>query len=114
MTPPGGGGALAELAAGLALVAAQDSRSRPELFYWQRASRAANAEVDYVVAAGSCIVPVEVKAGTRGSMQSLRLFLKEKGLPFGVRLSLENFGRLPDIRILPLYAAHRLSELCSG
>ena len=107
-------GPLAELAAGLALVAAQDSRSRPELFYWQRASRAANAEVDYVVAAGSRIVPVEVKAGTRGSMQSLRLFLKEKGLPFGVRLSLENFGRLPDVRILPLYAAHRLPGLCDG
>ena len=105
-------GPLAELAAGLALVAAQDSRSRPELFYWQRASRAANAEVDYVVAAGDGIVPVEVKAGTRGSMQSLRLFLREKGLPYGVRLSLENFGRLPDIRILPLYAAHRLLDLC--
>jgi len=70
--------------------------------------------VDYVVAAGSRIVPVEVKAGTRGSMQSLRLFLKEKGLPFGVRLSLENFGRLPDVRILPLYAAHRLPGLCDG
>lgn len=104
-------GPLAELAAGLALAAAGGSRSRPELFWWQRASRAANAEVDYVVEAGPRVVPVEVKAGTRGSMQSLRLFLAEKRVPFGVRMSLENFGRLPDVRILPLYAAHRLPSI---
>lgn len=107
-------GPLAELSAGLALIAAQDAKSIPSLHFWQRESRAGNAEVDYVVAFGSRIVPVEVKAGTRGSMQSLRLFLAEKRLPFGVRLSLENFGSLPDVRIIPLYAAHRLRELVEG
>lgn len=104
-------GQLAELAAGLSLVAAQNSASRPQLHYWERAARGANAEVDYVVQVGSRIIPVEVKAGTRGAMQSLRIFLAEKQIPFGVRLSLENFGRLPDMRILPLYAAHRLASL---
>ena len=57
------------------------------------------------------IIPVAVKAGTRGAMQSLRIFLAEKHIPFGVRLSLENFGRLPDVLILPLYASHRLAAL---
>ena len=90
---------------------AQDSRTRPQLYHWQRNVRGSNAEVDYILDAGSCIVPVEVKSGSRGTMQSLRLFLREKNLPFGVRLSLENFGRLPDVAILPLYAAHRLPEL---
>lgn len=106
-------GGLAELSAGLSLIASQDAKSAPQLHYWQRAKRASNAEVDYVVSFGSSIIPVEVKAGTRGSMQSLRVFLAEKHLPFGVRMSLENFGSLPDIRILPLYAAHRLRELTS-
>lgn len=104
-------GGLAELAAGLALIAGQSPQVHPQLHYWQRESRAGNAEVDYVVAVGRRIVPIEVKAGTRGSMQSLRVFLAEKHLPFGVRLSLENFGSLPDVRILPLYAVHRLHEL---
>ena len=104
-------GGLAELSAGLALVLAQDSRTRPQLYHWQRNVRGSNAEVDYILAAGSRIVPVEVKSGSRGTMQSLRLFLREKNIHFGVRLSLENFGRLPDVAILPLYAAHRLPEL---
>ena len=107
-------GGLAELSAGLALVASQDPKSAAGLHYWQRDSRAGNAEIDYVAAFGSRIVPVEVKAGTKGSMQSLRVFLAEKRLPFGVRLSLENFGSLPDVRILPLYAAHRIRELVGG
>ncbi len=104
-------GPLAELAAGLSLVAAQPPATRPQLHYWERSSRGANAEVDYVVQIGTRMIPVEVKAGTRGAMQSLRIFLAEKHIPFGVRLSLENFGRLPDVLILPLYASHRLAAL---
>jgi len=37
-------------------------------------------------------------------MQSMRLFLSEKKSPFGIRTSLENFGELPDVKIVPLYA----------
>jgi len=37
-------------------------------------------------------------------MQSMRLFLEEKRSPFGIRTSLENFGELPGIKIVPLYA----------
>jgi hypothetical protein len=43
-------------------------------------------------------------------MQSLRVFLKERGIAFGIRASLENFGRLSDVGILPLYATHRLNN----
>ena len=39
---------------------------------------------------------LEVKSGTKGSMQSMRLFLHEKNLGFGIRASLENFGKLDD------------------
>ena len=47
---------------------------------------------------------LEVKCGTKGSMQSMRLFLHEKNLGFGIRASLENFGKLNDTHIVPLYA----------
>jgi len=32
------------------------------------------------------------------------LFLDEKHSSFGIRTSLENFGELPNIKIIPLYA----------
>jgi hypothetical protein len=46
--------------------------------------------------------------GTKGSMQSLYLFLKEKNLTQGFRLSLENFSGIDQITILPVYAVHQL------
>jgi hypothetical protein len=41
-------------------------------------------------------------------MQSLRLFMKEKHIPRGVRTSLENFNQYGDIDIYPLYAIGNL------
>jgi len=50
------------------------------------------------------INPLEVKLRTQGSMQSLRLFMKEKNIKRGIRTSLENFGQYEDIDVYPLYA----------
>jgi len=102
-------GSIAELFVGLHLVTSQSSHRRPELFYWHRETAGANAEVDYVVQEGNRICPVEVKAGLRGGMQSLRIFIRERGIKTGLRVSMENFGRLSDVCILPLYAIHRLN-----
>ena len=63
-----------------------------------------NAEIDYVFQKGGTIVPIEVKSGVRGSMQSLHLFLKEKRIQHGIRFSLENFGSYQTIKTIPLYA----------
>ncbi len=41
-------------------------------------------------------------------MQSLYLFLEEKKLDFGMRLSLENFSDMEKIQIFPLYAVGNL------
>ena len=61
-----------------------------------------------MVQSGTDILPIEVKSGTKGAMQSLRIFMKEKNIQTGVRCSLENFGLLPGIRIYPLYAAGQI------
>lgn len=50
------------------------------------------------------IYPIEVKAGTKGSMQSMRVFMQLKGLTTGIRTSLENFNTYEDIQLYPLYA----------
>jgi hypothetical protein len=57
------------------------------------------------------IIPIEVKSGTKGSMQSLHLFLEKKHLPYGLRLSLENFGQVEKIKIMPIYAAFLMKNL---
>ena len=59
---------------------------------------------------GDGILPVEVKSGVRGAMKSLRLFMSEKHVGTGVRVSLENFATLPDVRIIPLYAINRIAD----
>ncbi|MBI5300168.1 MAG: AAA family ATPase, partial [Deltaproteobacteria bacterium] len=73
-------GNLAELFVGLELMAYHDPGIRPQLFYWHREARASNAEIDYVIQRGHEILPIEVKAGVKGGMKSLFLFLEEKGI----------------------------------
>jgi hypothetical protein len=67
-----------------------------------------NAELDYVIQKSSLIVPIEVKSGRRGSMQSLALFMEKHPCKFGVRLSLENVGSYNNVYILPVYTAGRI------
>ena len=101
-------GSLAEIYAGLELIKASSILEKPQLFYWHRMERSSNAEVDYVIRQGDEIVPVEIKSGYSGKMQSMRLFMKEKNLKRGIRSSLENFGRDGNIEIIPLYAISTL------
>ena len=101
-------GAIAELFVGLELIKSAPIGSPHQLYYWQRESRGSQAEVDYVIQSGASVLPIEVKSGTKGAMQSLRIFMEEKNIQTGVRCSLENFGVLPDIRIYPLYAAGQI------
>ena len=102
-------GSVVEMAVGLELIKASDSYAPSNLYYWYRSG--ANAEVDYVIQAGGSILPVEVKASGKGSMQSLRSYLSTHPLsPFGIRVSLENYSSYDQIRVYPVYAAHRISE----
>ena len=97
-------GNIAELFTGLELLKSSSCYEQKNLYYWHRENKSSNAEVDYVIQAGKNIIPIEVKSSTKGAMQSMRLFLEEKDPPFGIRTSLENFGELSDIKIIPLYA----------
>jgi len=102
-------GSIAELFAGLELLKSASCYTPQSLWYWHREAQNSNADVDYVVQISGVIIPVEVKSGKKGSMQSLYLFLKEKNRNSGIRLSLENYGFYEQIRIYPLYAANKLA-----
>lgn len=95
-------GSIAELFVGLELMKVSDKRN--ELYYWQRESKNSQAEVDYLVQKNTRILPIEVKSGTKGSMQSLFLFLNEKKIESGIRVSQENFSEYNKIKVFPIYA----------
>ncbi len=97
-------GAVAEVATGTELIAYSSPKKSHALYYWHRQSRGSNAEVDYVVELANKIIPVEVKAGTKGKMQSLRMFLDSHQSPYGIRTSLENGGEYDDIKVIPACA----------
>ena len=57
------------------------------LYHWERMRTGSDAEVDFLIAVGSSVVPLEVKAGKTGSLKSLHQYLIEKGRSFGVRIN---------------------------
>lgn len=111
-------GASAEMLAGLEVQKYQDCFQKSELYYWQNMSKNGNAEVDYLLVRSGKVLPLEVKANTKGSMQSLWLFMRKRNLENAIRTSLENFGSFVyedsetnakrNVEVLPLYALSNL------
>ena len=97
-------GGIAEQFIGLEILKNASCYNQTELFYWHREALNSNAEVDYLIQNKNEIVPLEVKSGLKGSMNSMFLFLKEKNARYGCRLSLENFTEYEKIQVFPLYA----------
>jgi len=105
-------GAVAEQFAAQELLACGPADREPELYFWAREELNSQAEVDFLIASGSRILPIEVKSGSSGTLKSLNLFLNShRQSPLGVRL----YGgrHLLEERILhlPLYAAGSLHRL---
>jgi len=97
-------GAIAEQFAGLELLKSSSCYLHDNLYYWSREKSQSNAEIDFIVQRNDKIIPIEVKSGSTGKMQSMHVFLNEKQSEFGVRASLENFSMYDKIRVYPLYA----------
>jgi len=112
-------GAASEMFAGLELIKNHDCFSKADLYYWQNMNRGTNAEIDYLIGKEGKVLPIEVKANTKGSMQSLWLFMRKKKLHHAIRTSLENFGEfdhedkedenaIRHVNVVPLYALSNL------
>lgn len=105
-------GALAEMAVGLEMQKYHNPNTRNELFYWVRTEKNSIAEVDYITIQNRELTPIEVKAGTRGGMKSMYMYMKKKGVKTGVRCALENFGTYQNgdlrVEVVPLYAVAEL------
>ncbi len=120
-------GSLAEQLVGQELRAIGPSFTERPLFYWHREAKNANAEVDYLCTYNDNVIPVEVRAGTSGSLKSTHVFLAEKARRFAVRFNMDrpsigdfsvDFGGKIKAQTvsftllsLPLYLAGQLDRL---
>ena len=107
-------GAVTEQLIGQELRACFDSYLKRDLFFWARDKKNSSAEVDYVVAVDSLVLPVEVKAGKTGTLKSQKLFIEEKRSLFGVRFSQEKLSLHDKVLTLPLYMAEQMNRLVRG
>lgn len=97
-------GDVIEMQTGLEMIKASEPFRNTDLYYWYR--QGANAEVDYITEKENTVIPIEVKSSGKGSMQSMRSFLKtHPKSPYGIRVSLENYAEYDDIHVMPVYAA---------
>lgn len=107
-------GAMTEMIAGNELIRNSGPFNAPQLHYWVKEDRTSNAEVDYLIVRNGTILPIEVKAGVKGGMKSLRVFMDAKKLTAAIRLSLESFGTITEgsiqISIIPLYSVQSVYE----
>ena len=104
-------GALAEQWIGQHLLDLRPTYAAPELHYWAREKTGSEAEVDFLWALGARVVPVEVKAGKRGKLKSLQVFMDEKGSKLGVRFSTLLPTLEGNVLHLPFYIVEELPRL---
>ncbi len=81
-------GKLAEQFAAQALAYSAGRHEAPRLFYWLREGKSTNAEVDFLLTVRQTVIPLEIKAGTSGSLRSLHQFMALKKLGKAVRCDL--------------------------
>ena len=94
-------GAVAEQFIGQHLLYSGPRHGTPVMYYWTREARNAAAEVDYLMAPARRVVPVEIKAGTTGSLRSVHQFLKEKRGDFALRFNADAPSLMRDSKGLP-------------
>ena len=105
-------GAVTEQFVGQELICLEGVKKNSDLYYWDRTARGSTAEIDFLVAIGGNVVPLEVKSSAFGHLKSLHLFLnKYPSVPYGLKISEQNFTRQEKIAAVPLYSVLLLRSL---
>lgn len=120
-------GALAEQFVGQHLLYSGAYYQEPELYYWARQAKGAAAEIDYLTTIGQQVIPIEIKAGSTGTLKSMHQFLKEKQRQLAIRYNadipsfLEDRKKLTNGSIinykllsLPLYLVGQTQRLAAA
>ena len=104
-------GALAEQFVGQELLANMAPDTSPSLHYWHREAKGSEAEVDFLITHHDKIYPVEVKAGSTGSLRSARLFMSEKNADFTIRVSQHPLSFYDGVLSVPFYMCSEIKRL---
>lgn len=104
-------GALTEQFVGQELLAYAENHTAQKLYYWERGKAGSTAEVDYIFNATGKIYPVEVKTGKTGRLRSLQIFLDEKKIEIGIKISENNLSFHNRVLSVPLYMVCELPRL---
>jgi predicted AAA+ superfamily ATPase len=109
-------GSIAEQIVAQEILAYGDPYADKKLHFWAREARGSNAEVDYLIEVDGMPIPVEVKSGARGSLKSMRLFLRKyPKTQLGIRYSMHELSYHDQILSIPLTMigqTHRLVRAC--
>lgn len=101
-------GDLVEALVGQELLGYSDPARKAHVYYWQRDTRGAEAEIDYVLQNKENIIPIEVKSGSGTTLKSMHSFLESHPKsPCGIRFSTNNYSEFNKIHSYPLYAIAR-------
>lgn len=90
-------GGVAEQVVGQILRTIVPGYVEPSLYYWHREEKG-SSEIDYVIQYGNRVIPIEVKAGTTGSLKSLHFFMGLKQSSFAVRIN-SDLPSLTDVQV---------------
>lgn len=102
-------GPLAEQFIAQEMLAYQDPVLNEKLFFWTREK--SSAEVDYLYVNNGKVYPIEVKSGKVGKLKSLYIFIEEKKVPFGIKISQEKLTFDKNILSVPFYLFSRIHRL---
>jgi len=98
-------GAIVEAFVGQEILAYSHAFQKKMIYYWQKESRTAQAEVDYILPIGNQIIPIEVKSGKTGRLKSLREYLNQhQNTAYSIRFSSQNYSSHEGLQSYPLYA----------
>lgn len=91
-------GEIAEQLTGQLLRTITPSYIDPKLYYWVREKSDAESEIDYLIQYNTRIIPIEVKAGTTGTLRSLHSFMKMKSLKKAIRFNAD-YPSVTDVKV---------------
>jgi predicted AAA+ superfamily ATPase len=90
-------GGIAEQVVGQLLRTIEPYYIEPALYCWHREEGQSNAEIDYIIQHGNNVIPIEVKAGSTGSLKSLHLFMGLKKTKIAIRIN-SDFPTLTQVK----------------
>lgn len=103
-------GVIAEQFVGQELLAYQEPYQNVPLLFWEKYPTG-DAEIDYLIEKKGSIIPIEVKSVITGSLKSLQVFLSEKKIDTGIRISDLPLKKEKNILSIPFYLISQLERL---